>query len=103
MEETKVGCVRWVFWAGVGLVDVMPAEWDGDRQRLKARARRKMGLWAMVSGCMVATALYGSALAHRKVQSSGFIVSFADTAGKQYATVVSLPPRYYVGLFCLRT
>lgn len=47
----------------------MPVEWDGDRQKLRARARRKMGLWAIVSMCMVATALYGSAVAHRKVKS----------------------------------
>lgn len=45
----------------------MPVEWEGDRQRVRARARRRMVLWAIVSMCMVCTALYGKVLTHRQV------------------------------------
>lgn len=50
-----------------GFTRAMPAEWDGDRQKVRARARRNMVMWAAVSLCMVGTALYGSAIAHREV------------------------------------
>lgn len=45
----------------------MPVEWEGDRQRVRARARRRMISWAIVSMCMVSCALYGKVLTHRKV------------------------------------
>ncbi|CAN0114983.1 unnamed protein product [Ectocarpus sp. 12 AP-2014] len=48
----------------------MPAEWDGDRQRVRARAQRKMGLWAILSMCMVCLFLYLKVVTHRKALQS---------------------------------
>ncbi|CAM9250211.1 unnamed protein product, partial [Pylaiella littoralis] len=49
----------------------MPVEWEGDRQRVRARARRRMILWAIVSMCMVCSALYGKVLTHRQAAEYG--------------------------------
>lgn len=48
-------------------VETMPVEWDGDRQKVRARARRRMGLWAIVSMCMVCLFLYLKVITHRQV------------------------------------
>ncbi|CAM9429404.1 unnamed protein product [Hapterophycus canaliculatus] len=48
----------------------MPVEWDGDRQKVRARARRRMGLWAIVSLCMVFVFLYLKVITHRQALES---------------------------------
>lgn len=70
----------------------MPAEWNLDRQRLRARARRRMGLWAIASACMVATALYCIAFAHHKVRVRlNNVSSVVFGCGEQWSDVVLSP------------
>lgn len=45
---------------------IMPVGWEGDRQRIRSRAQRKMGMWALGSMFVVSITLYGSAVVHRK-------------------------------------
>lgn len=62
----------------------MPVEWEGDRQRVRARARRRMILWAIVSMCMVCSALYGKVLTHRQVCVCACLGLYPMHSGHQY-------------------